>query len=622
MTEVSLYCSVGSELHKLDGLWSSITWNGDTKTANRTLEFTLINTENGKTRKIKPTPGALVRLKRISDKKELFRGYIFKTDISVDGTQSFTAYDPNVYLTKSTGAHTFKNKTASQIIKTLAKKYGVPVGSVADTKKVLPKMIFRDKSPADIITIALTETRKRGGDRFILGSSAGKLTLSKVTTANLKYKATTATNIISASYSESIEDRKTKVVMTGGDESKPSATVSAKSTSGIKKYGIMQKYENKSGVKSKAKLQKLADELLKKLNVSTQDFSVEVIGNTGFKSGRRLYVNEPMSSRKGYFYITADSHTFSADGTHTTSLTLKRKIELPTENYEAPSETKTATADKWVSSTGKYAAIHYQTGWKATAYAYQLGGINGSKAGITASGTKVKEGRTIAVDPSVIPLGSIVAVYVPSAKQYSGVYLAEDTGGAIKGKKIDVAHAPKGVYNFGIKNIQVAILKRGTGRADARKKASNWSSEKAKVLAKLKSSASNSVTKASSSKAQQVVAIGRSFKGKLRYIFGGKNIGSGGGDCSGFTYYCYKKVGVNIGHGTSTQITKGRPVSKVNAQPGDLVFFKGTYRAGVSHVGIVTTPGKFVNLQSSGCKEESYVTGYWAKHYMAIRRVL
>lgn len=383
----------------------------------------------------------------------------------------------------------------------------------------------------------------------------------------------------------------------------------------------MQEYENKSDVKSKAKLQKLADTLLKQLNVSTQEFSVEVIGNSGFISGRRLYVDEPMSSRKGYFYITADSHSFNADGTHTTSLTLKRKIELPSESYEAPSEKKTA-ADKWVSSTGKYSAIHYQTGWKATAYAYQLGGINGSKAGITASGTKVKEGRTIAVDPSVIPLGSVVAVYIPSAKEYSGIYLAEDTGGAIKGKKIDVAHAPKGVFNFGIKNIQVAILKRGTGRADARAKASNWSSEKSRVLAKLKSSASNSVTKASFTKSQQVVAIGRSFKGKLRYIFGGKNVASGGADCSGFTYYCFKKIGVNIGHGTSTQITKGRPVSKVNAQPGDLIFFKNTYRTGVSHVGIVTTPGKFVNLQSSGCKEESYLTGYWAKHYLAIRRVL
>ena len=52
--------------------------------------------------------------------------------------------------------------------------------------------------------------------------------------------------------------------------------------------------------------------------------------------------------------------------------------------------------------------------------------------GATASGTTPKEGRTIAVDPKVIPLGSCVEINGVSG------YVAEDTGGAIKGNKIDV----------------------------------------------------------------------------------------------------------------------------------------------------------------------------------------
>ncbi|WP_028560745.1 3D domain-containing protein [Paenibacillus pinihumi] len=52
--------------------------------------------------------------------------------------------------------------------------------------------------------------------------------------------------------------------------------------------------------------------------------------------------------------------------------------------------------------------------------------------GVTASGAKVEEGRTIAVDPDVIPMGWWV--YIEGV----GFRRAEDTGGAIKGSKIDV----------------------------------------------------------------------------------------------------------------------------------------------------------------------------------------
>ena len=78
---------------------------------------------------------------------------------------------------------------------------------------------------------------------------------------------------------------------------------------------------------------------------------------------------------------------------------------------------------------------------------------NGAADAKTASGTTPTEGRTIAVDSSVIPLGS--RVYIEGY----GVFIAEDTGGAIKSNKIDVlVSSHSRAYDMGVKYANIYLL--------------------------------------------------------------------------------------------------------------------------------------------------------------------
>ncbi|RXI48677.1 hypothetical protein DP130_08075 [Clostridium tetani] len=99
---------------------------------------------------------------------------------------------------------------------------------------------------------------------------------------------------------------------------------------------------------------------------------------------------------------------------------------------------------------------------RATAYTsdYESTGKNPGDPGfgITATGTVAKRSQggysTIAVDPRVIPLGT--KVYVEGY----GYAIAEDTGGAIKGNRIDVYLSSNSeANNWGVKWVNVYILK-------------------------------------------------------------------------------------------------------------------------------------------------------------------
>ena len=81
----------------------------------------------------------------------------------------------------------------------------------------------------------------------------------------------------------------------------------------------------------------------------------------------------------------------------------------------------------------------------ATAYCLQ---------GRTASGSGVRRG-IVAADPRVLPLGTRITL---NAGSYSGSYVVADTGGAVKGKKLDIwVPSCSEARRFGRRSVNVSV---------------------------------------------------------------------------------------------------------------------------------------------------------------------
>jgi cell wall-associated NlpC family hydrolase len=101
--------------------------------------------------------------------------------------------------------------------------------------------------------------------------------------------------------------------------------------------------------------------------------------------------------------------------------------------------------------------------------------------------------------------------------------------------------------------------------------------------------------------------------------------GPGGFDCSGFTQYVMlNMLGIDIGHGVAGQTGYGYWVDWGNWQAGDLVFFAGTYRDGISHVGIYIGDGQFIHAENegTGVTISSVWSDYYSGHYYGAYRLI
>jgi murein DD-endopeptidase / murein LD-carboxypeptidase len=125
--------------------------------------------------------------------------------------------------------------------------------------------------------------------------------------------------------------------------------------------------------------------------------------------------------------------------------------------------------------------------------------------------------------------------------------------------------------------------------------------------------------------ANDLLAFARKHLG-IRYRGGGTS--RRGFDCSGFTRHCFQHFGMSLPHSSAAQGTVGLVIDRAQAQPGDLIFFKGHSIRGkrIGHVGLIT---KIMNGQiqfihsawKGGVRYDYAHAAYYQRRFMSVRRV-
>ena len=196
-------------------------------------------------------------------------------------------------------------------------------------------------------------------------------------------------------------------------------------------------------------------------------FETQTVSNTALASGKTNVKSEGEDGLREVSYTVVTRNGEVVSKTIAGTAILKNPVNKIVENgtlvakkAEPQKTTKPATSS--ASRSGDQKRSGRVISMRATAYdlSYESTGVSSSQPGygITASGMKAQYG-VVAVDPKVIPLGTRLYIESADGKYVYGEAVAGDTGGAIKGNKIDLfMNTRQDCLNFGVRQVNVYIL--------------------------------------------------------------------------------------------------------------------------------------------------------------------
>ncbi|NJJ72857.1 XkdQ/YqbQ family protein [Clostridioides difficile] len=582
----------------------------------------------------------------------IFYGYIFQKKRDKENHIKIVAYDQLRYF-KNKDTYVYNNQTASELVKMLAKDFNLKYNVIEDTKYKISR-VEENKTLFDMVLTALDDTLREKKEMYVLYDDFGRITLKNV--ASMKLDTVMNNDVIEDfDYNSSIDsDTYTKIKLVRDNEETGKRDVYiAQDSTHMRSWGILQMFETVDKNMSEAEIKQKCDILLKLYNKKTKSLSLKnALGDIRVRAGCLIPVFLDLGDieLQNYMLVEKVKHTFE-NNSHFMDLTLVDGDEFASyssssyssgnsnnkdEKKNGPAQSTTSKEDNdminklnkvfknKLSNTGNI-FVKYSNAYKVNAALMAAISIHETGNG-SSSLCKNKNNFFGMKGMSFSSVDEGIKKGISNLSR-NYIHTGRKTLERIRDKYAPLYDSPlnkdwvPGVGKF-YKQITGSTYNSnnaGTGVG------SNEEAEKnlKDTTYQVQNNNDNANTSTNNnSKADKLINIAKSKQG-CKYVWGAE--GPNTFDCSGFTQWCYKQIGIKIPRTVATQSKAGKSVDlkdRSKWKVGDLLCRVGGGSS--NHVMMYIGNGKMIHSPQTGdvVKIQSVDSYRKGKAYTHVRRFI
>lgn len=624
----------------LDG----ITWEIERRGTPSKLEFTIVMDDI-----LEFCEGNSVRLyyKGVG----IFYGYIFQKKRDKENHIKIVAYDQLRYF-KNKDTYVYNNQTASELVKMLAKDFNLKYNVIEDTKYKISR-IEENKTLFDMILTALDDTLREKKEMYTLYDDFGRITLKNV--ASMKLDTVMNNDVIEDfDYNSSIDsDTYTKIKLVRDNEETGKRDVYiAQDSTHMRSWGILQMFDTVDKNMSEAEIKQKCDILLKLYNKKTKSLSLKnALGDIRVRAGCLIPVFLDLGDieLQNYMLVEKVKHTFE-NNSHFMDLTLVDGDEFASYSSSSYSSGNTNNKDE-----KKNGPVQSTTSKEDNDMINKLNKVFKGKLSNTGSifvkySNAYKVNAALMAAISIHETGNGSSSLCKNKNNFFGMK-GMSFSSVDEGIKRGISNLSRNYIHIGRKTLERIrdkyaplydsplnkdwvpgvgkFYKQITGSTYTSNNAgtgvgSNEEAEKnlKDTTYQVQNNNNANTSTSNSSKTDKLISVAKSKLG-CPYARGAE--GPNTFDCSGFTQWCYKQIGISIPRTVATQSKAGSAVDlkdKTKWKAGDLLCRVGGGSS--NHVMMYIGNGQMIHSPQTGdvVKIESVNSYRKGKAYTHVRRFI